>query len=501
VIENWPFITNPKAIGDFKVKIGESLRVTSEAPQYFAWPYETAQQEIASKRNHLVFGRRGSGKTSLLRKLEEEIISNDGFCAFIDVENFKSLTLPDQIISGLVKLFEQLLEGKRNVVECLARDLTDLIKSELLFLRDLKEQADTVSVEIRETSQIQSTTDAGVRGVLALPLFQVRAAVGARQSEGGESTQVQIMESVKLDQIRRRISHHEMLLNRVRANFSGPMIVVFDDFYHLSLSTQPYYLDHFHGLFKQFGIFLKIGSIKTRSLWHWRLRNQTFGLEVPNDADEINLDRALEYFALTRQFLRSIVDSVARECALDTSQVITDGGFNRLVQASGGVARDCLSLLRTTLQLTQTRIANERSTSQELKGAPRVTADDIWQAASEHNQEKKEQFQQDAEIYDQRYYLLKLGDLVQFCYGNNINCFLVERAAPRSLVADLTALWDAKFIHIVDERLRFDGKDFTVYCLDLGVHAHERVRRQIVVDFSDISAEQFRRRQLVYSNP
>jgi hypothetical protein len=498
--ETWAFLETPEAINALRVKISESLRVTSEVPQYFVWPYDGAKQEILSKRSQLIFGRRGSGKTSLLRKLEEEVIRAGGFCAFVDVEELKSLTLPDQIITALLKLLEQLLDARRNLVGVLPADLREAITAEIEDLSALKEKPDRLHIELRETSQLASNSDASVGGGLTLPFFQARGGVGTQHSQIGVTTQVQVMESDKLDHIRRKLSHHTSIIQRIRHVFNDVLFVIFDDLYHISLNTQPFFLDHFHVLFKQNRIYMKIGSVKTRTLWHWRLRNQTFGLEVPNDADEINLDRPLEHFVLTRKFLRSILDSLARECGLDTSRVITDVGFNRLVQGSGGVARDCLSLLRATLQTAQLRIANEQSTAHEMKGSLRVTADDIWLAATEQDQEKRHQLQQDAEQLDQQYYLLKLADLVKFCYRNDINCFLVDRSASGSLPLDLAALWDAKFIHIVDERLRFETRDFTVYCLDLGVHAHERNKRNIVVDLADSGrGSLFQRRQLIYA--
>lgn len=61
-----------------------------------------------SRRPHLIFGRRGSGKTSLLRKAIAEHNLERRPSAFVDLEPFKGHTYPDVLISVLIEFFTSL---------------------------------------------------------------------------------------------------------------------------------------------------------------------------------------------------------------------------------------------------------------------------------------------------------------------------------------------------------------------------------------------------------
>jgi hypothetical protein len=52
------------------------------------------------------------------------------------------------------------------------------------------------------------------------------------------------------------------------------------------------------------------------------------------------LDVTLEKYAIAKRFLMSILRKFAVECNVDLGELLTDGAQDRLVLASGGVARD-----------------------------------------------------------------------------------------------------------------------------------------------------------------
>ena len=488
---SWAFLEAPEKLTRLEVLIAESLRAAAEAPPYFVSPFPSALAEIGSRRHQIVFGRRGSGKTSLLRKMQSEAGLKGEFCAFIDLEPFKNLDLPDQLLSATLEFFDQLFSRYSAIKDALPEHVLNEIAKEISYLSERLVQPDKLLTEVRETSTLQNRADLSAGGKAILPFFQARGEVSSRLTEGGETTKVQVIESDKLSDIRRRTIQQRRLIQSVVRALGRPAFVIFDDFYHLRADCQPFFIDHFHALFKGVNVWMKIGTLKSRSLWHWRHKGQTFGLEIPNDADELNLDRSFSQFTLTRQFFISMVESLTSECALSVEQVATEAALNRLVQASGGVARDFLSLLRLTLKDAQERVASECANG-EIKGAPRISADDTWDAAVRHDTEKRQQFQQNSEVVNQEYYLLKLEDIKTFCFQNGSNCILLGQQP--TIRAEFEVLWDSKFIHIVDDQLRMNGKDYSVYCLDIGVHAADRRKRSIVVDLSDASARQDLRR-------
>jgi hypothetical protein len=494
---NWAFLGEPEKLARLDVLFAESLRSTAEAPPYFVAPYPSALDEIGSRRHQIVFGRRGSGKTSLLRKMQSVVNAKGEFCGFIDLEPYKNLDLPDQLISATLEFFDQLLSRYNGACDVLSADVSDGIAKEITYLSERLSQPDNLRTEVRETSTLQNRADLSAGGKAILPFFQARGEVSGRLTEGGETTKVQVIESDKLSDIRRRTIQQRRLIQSIVRATNRPAFLVFDDLYHLRADCQPFFVDHFHALFKGVNVWMKIGTLKSRSLWHWRHKGQTFGLEIPNDADELNLDRSFSQFTLTKQFFLSMVESLTSQCALSVEQVATEAALNRLVQASGGVARDFLSLLRLTLKDAQERVASECANG-ELRRARWISADDTWDAAARNDIEKRQQFQQNSEVVDQEYHLLKLDDIKSFCFENGNNCILIGRQAEAR--AEFEVLWDSKFIHIVDDQMRMNGKDYSIYCLDVGVHAADWTKRSIVVDLSEADARRgLRRTGLIFA--
>src|SRR5438046_367480 len=83
--------------------VEEATRSTAESVQYFVEPAENALNRATSKRHHLVFGRRGSGKSSLLRKAAANLTRDRRPMAWVDLEPFKGHSYPDLLISVLIK--------------------------------------------------------------------------------------------------------------------------------------------------------------------------------------------------------------------------------------------------------------------------------------------------------------------------------------------------------------------------------------------------------------
>jgi hypothetical protein len=220
------------------------------------------------------------------------------------------------------------------------------------------------------------------------------------------------------------------------------------------------------------------------------------GLELGQDAHDINLDRSLKSFSLTKKFLSDVVSGVCARAGLTQEQVFTEGAMNRLVQASGGVARDLLNLIKPTIEDARERYARSKS-------APRVSADDTWSAAASNYNRKRLQFAQDMDATDQQYYLLKLDGIKEFCFANFDNRVLVSAEGASTASSEFRILWDAKFIHIIDDGVRFGGHSYTGYCLDIGTHASDSSRRRIVMDLSgmDKSVKSLEREVLVFKPP
>jgi len=85
----------------------EATRATPQGgPTVYVPP---AGSELASaKYHHFVFGQRGSGKSSLLRHLQNEMEISKRGAVWIDQEIFSALKYPDVLVSAVLETTEQL---------------------------------------------------------------------------------------------------------------------------------------------------------------------------------------------------------------------------------------------------------------------------------------------------------------------------------------------------------------------------------------------------------
>lgn len=87
--------------------IEEATRASAEGVKRFIEPKQGTLRRASNKRHHLVFGRRGSGKSSLLRKAFTNLSLNRQPTAYIDLEIFKGHSYPDVLISVMIEAFRK----------------------------------------------------------------------------------------------------------------------------------------------------------------------------------------------------------------------------------------------------------------------------------------------------------------------------------------------------------------------------------------------------------
>src|ERR1700754_4548383 len=99
------FQLNDPRVDTLAMLVEEATRSSKEGVRFFIEPARGTLARCLNKRHHLIFGRRGSGKTSLLRKAASDLTLSRRPIAFVDLEEFKGHSYPDVLISVLLKSF------------------------------------------------------------------------------------------------------------------------------------------------------------------------------------------------------------------------------------------------------------------------------------------------------------------------------------------------------------------------------------------------------------
>src|ERR1700688_1948789 len=100
-------LLNSDSVRALELSVEEATRSTEEGVKRFIEPAQGTLSRALAKRPHIVFGRRGSGKSSLLRKAVADLTVDRRPIAFVDLESFKGHSYPDVLISILIQTLER----------------------------------------------------------------------------------------------------------------------------------------------------------------------------------------------------------------------------------------------------------------------------------------------------------------------------------------------------------------------------------------------------------
>lgn len=181
------------------------------------------------------------------------------------------------------------------------------------------------------------------------------------------------------------------------------------------------------------------------------------------------------------------------------SNILADGAKDRLVLASGGVARDFLSLFRRALEE-----ARERVLSGELARGDKVGAEDVNRASGSYYENKTEELNRDA-ASDRDAIMAHVSRIRGFCLETSqANCLLVEKDFDADLEEAMGELVDLKFVHHVRSRVTVrsrEGRLFDAFMLDLSFYTGERARRgfDMIEFWRADNADALRKAGLIYA--
>lgn len=504
------------AVSELLTIVEEATRSTEEGVKYFVEPAHGTLRRSIALRHHFIFGRRGSGKSSLLRKAAADLTVARSPIAWVDLEPFKGHSYPDLVLSVLLatltafqKWLDQAAIAPANRAAFWARlfgrkptkpaynkkkcgELSAKIKMRIAELNDQLHATDAAELRSKKTSSNESGSQSKLAGKAKAGSLEVNSEVGATATEKvGHEVEEQFKRS-KIEFLRRHIMDYQQLFDELAIISDENSFLFLDDLYHIKKENQAHVVDYMHSIGKGHRLWLKVGTIRHRTLWYVH-GNPPIGMKLGDDAEEIDLDLTLEKYQITKEFLTKILTNLTAPTSLRIDDLMTYGAIDRLVLASGGVARDFLSIFRRAVD-----VARERS-------ADKISAEDINISAGEYDTSKREEFKRDT-YDDEEGSLDNVFQRVRnFCLeSKNSNCFLLNKDDKGSHIDQIHELVDLKLLHLIRSRVTVkaarQGQIFEAYMLDLSQYAGARKRRDLeMVEFwKPDSGEKLRRASLIF---
>jgi len=498
--------------------VEEATRSTEEGVRRFVEPASGTLDRAISRWHQLIFGRRGSGKSSLLRKAAADLTVDRRPIAFVDLESFKGHTYPDVLLSVLIETFCKFAEwletaaiapaNKTSFWDRLfgtkptrspfdkinAKQLSDKLRESVADLRSLLFSEDDVTIEAKQSVKNNFTAKTNEEASLGIHGAKVGVAVesGSSAEDGEEITRKYTAN--KLNHLHRHILDYQDLFRRMSALSGGDAFLFLDDLYHIRRRDQAQVIDYFHRIGKGSHLWLKIGTIRHRTTWYVN-GDPPIGAKIGDDIGEIDLDLTLERYSNTRGFLSKILDTFMTESGVRRDDILTEGAFDRMVLASGGVTRDFLGILRRSIL-----IARERG---DTARGPKVGVEDVNGAAGEYDSSKREELSRDTLDESQRLEdeFTRVANFVKD--ESNANVFLMDKDLPEAAMAPIEELVDLRLIHRVKSGVTVrdrPGKKFEAFMLDVSQYTASRKKRELeIIEFWRPDAtDAIRRTGLIY---
>lgn len=444
--------------------IEQNIRVTEQT----TIEYLDSQDNISRlklQQNHIIFGRRGSGKSLLLKSLKNQ---NEFISIQINVEDFKDISFPDSIIQVQKAIFKRLipLVTKRHSkwnpqYWTKSKPILNKLKGQIQTFENQLKKPDKYDESIKETKG-KTRKGKGQGG-----FSKAKAEAELTSSDGLES--VRSIKIDKLNELKNQIPDLKDLLTEISSFLDKNIFLILDDFYFLKKSTQPYFLDFFHRLSKNTPVYLKVATIKHRSLLYIEGDSYT-GIQLPHDAQELDLDYSFEDFNSLVSFMKNLLLHVNKKVGAEVKyeDLFTDGAFRFLCLASGGVPRDFFSLLISLGPLFN----NEKS----------ISKPNVIEKAIENISNKKDAFRTDTadeENILEHYLRFITKDIVD---SKKCNAFLVSNVEVQDypqINQAIKELVDMRFLHLVNSSIsstHSDGTRYSAYMVDIGLYPNSNPR-------------------------
>jgi hypothetical protein len=441
---------------------------------------------------------------------------NNRAVIFVDIETLRGRPYPDVLIELLKQLLDHLEERlladgryrswRRRRLVARVRSLSDAMSQLLAEPQTAEHTIDVLRAQARHSSRGSSLTATarlrgGARNASVGVAGSGEVASGEQEGESTQATVAARFERTKMDGLVEAAIVVRDVLGDAQEELAVSTLVVLDDFQHIALDDQAEVLAYLHQVVKGLDISLKVCAVK-RLLKPYAAGDPPVGMQPEHDAGTISLDVTLERFVIAKEVLEQVLAGICAPFGIEVDRLLTDGGRERLVLASGGVARDYISLTRRAL-----RNATERPAYQ-YRVKNRITAEDVARATADLYEQKQEELKRDAED-DAEGLRSRLGEIVRFCIETNrTNVFLVEttKLEEERWGKDIQALADLRLVHRVDTLstrrggVGYAGRKFAAFTLDLSTWTSTRSERIRPINFWEREGRgQIREERLIYT--
>lgn len=451
-------------------------------------PIAQVDSMLSTAEHHVLYGRRGTGKTHTLRRLGQQRLLRGGTALYLDLRiiGSESGLYSDQELSLATRATTLLVD----VVNAIHEGLLDLVLSDERFIGDLNAisaaldlLADAASeVQVRGDIEQETTRTSGQaddrKSGFSLSASPTAAGLGITRSRERSGRAESTHRRVERGQERYHIVFETLAAafgKLTSALGDQGLWLMFDEWSSLPVDLQPYLADMLRRTVFVTGISVKIGAIERRSRFMEPSgpNGEYIGIELGAEASVIDIDEYLTFaqgahhaqafFAqlLYRHAGRALAGGDGRalfESEADFIQsAFASDAFTRYVEGSEGLPRDSLEIAQKCASLAIDR---------------QISLPHVNTACTSYFLQSKEGRLSDKAVK-------ALREIVRRCVEAETRRIALRRPtqSQNSIVAEL---YDQRLIHRREQGVSLPGEQaserFDVFLVDLGCFV-ERINK------------------------
>lgn len=426
--------------------------------------------------NQIIHGRRGTGKTHLLKYLKNKVYQKNEIVIEIDMRSLGStggiyadanININERatrlLSDTLCEIHQALLDEINENINC------DISKT-IPYLDNFIELSTNIAIEgaiaieemVGNSSENKNSHNVTLSAVPSLKINSNASKI-ATESSSSKST------STGREKLKLHFGAITKVLHQITKLMPNKKIwILIDEWSELPLDLQPFIADALKKiLFAIPTLIIKIASIEHRSKFRATHNGLNIGLEISSDAStSINLDEFMVFDNDKAKAMNFFKELIHRHClALDEENVCSESSqkfitetftqnsvFEEFVRASEGIPRDAIHI-----------ISNAAIHSENKK----ISIASIRQSARKWYSTNKSK---DINAHEEAVHLLE-WIINKVIAEKHTRGFLVKSDAKEDL---LEFLYDSRIIHLVKQGVSaksHKGKRFNLYVLDYGCYA------------------------------
>jgi hypothetical protein len=436
---------------------------------------------VSTRDNQVIFGRRGTGKTHILKYLDDVVRRNGDLSFYIDL---RSVGSNGSIYNDREKTYAQ------RATPLLIDVLQALHEALLNVAIDLAEEVDLSSVGPKLDGLAAAISTVEVVGPIER---SVESSMTAAEQSGGESEialspanpkiSAKLNDSVQIartsrEQVKRSGNETYYLkfgtvqaeLKAVLGAFGSRQVwLLLDEWSEIPLDIQPYLADLLRRCVLPIaGITLKIAAIEHRTNMIIRRPGEYIGIELGADAGgDVNLDDFMVFDNDAKKAMRFFADLLFKHYRASDGLSNADGpqtadefvhqsftqitAFEEFVRAVEGVPRDAVYLASTVARQAYGRL---------------ISVQDVRNAARDwYQRDKATVLKSDVEMNELLHWIIE-----EVIAHRRARAFLLI-SNQRHLLID--TLFDSRLLHVLKKNISSHdspGKRYDVYKLDYGCY-------------------------------